>query len=42
MEKLGKPLPCPKLCRGEECSGTPCVKEEETGFLYEHMDDMVV
>jgi hypothetical protein len=42
MEKLGKPPPCPKLCRGEECSGTPWVEEEETGFSYEQMDDMVV
>jgi hypothetical protein len=41
MEKLGKLPPCPKLCRGEECSGTPCV-EEGQGFSYEHMDDMVV
>jgi hypothetical protein len=42
MEKLGKLPPCPKLCRGEECSGTPCDEEEGTGFSYEHMDDMVV
>jgi hypothetical protein len=41
MEKLGKLPPCPKLCRGEECSGTPCNKEGQ-GFSYEHMDDMVV
>jgi hypothetical protein len=41
MEKLGKLPPCPKLCRGEECSGTPC-DEEGTGFTYEHIDDMVV
>jgi hypothetical protein len=41
MEKLGKLPPCPKLCRGEECRGTPC-DEEGTGFSYEHMDDMVV
>jgi hypothetical protein len=41
MEKLGKLPPCPKLCRGEECSGTPC-DEEAPGFTYEHMDDMVV
>jgi hypothetical protein len=27
MEKLGKLPPCPKLCRGEECSGTPCDEE---------------
>jgi hypothetical protein len=42
MEKLGKLPPCPKLCRGEECSGTPCNEEEGTGFSYKHMDDMVV
>jgi hypothetical protein len=31
MEKLGKLPPCPKLCRGKECSGTPC-DEEGPGF----------
>jgi hypothetical protein len=41
MEKLGKLPPCPKLCRGEECSGIPC-EEEEPGLTYEHLDDMVV
>jgi hypothetical protein len=41
MEKLEKLLPCPKLCRGEECSGIPC-EEEEPGFSYLHIDDMVV
>jgi hypothetical protein len=41
MEKLEKFPPCPKLCRGEECSGIPC-KEEEPGFPYSHIDDMVV
>jgi hypothetical protein len=41
MEKLGKLPPCPKLCRGEECSGTPC-DEEGQGFSYEHMGDLVV
>jgi hypothetical protein len=41
MEKLGKLPPCPKLCRGEECSGTPC-NEEGQGFSYEHMGDLVV
>jgi hypothetical protein len=41
MEKLGKLPPCPKLCRGEECSGTPC-GEEGQGFSYKHMDDLVV
>jgi hypothetical protein len=33
MEKLEKLPPCPKLCRGEECSGIPC-EEEEPGFSY--------
>jgi hypothetical protein len=42
MEKLGKPPPCPILCRGEECSGSPCAEEEETGLSYSHMDGMVV
>jgi hypothetical protein len=41
MEKLGKLPPCPKLCRGEECSRTPC-DEEGQGFSYEHMDDLFV
>jgi hypothetical protein len=41
MEKLGKLLPCPKLCRGEECRGIPC-EEEEPGLTYEHIDNMVV
>jgi hypothetical protein len=41
MEKLGKLQQCSKLCRGEECSGTPC-DEEGPDFTYEHMDDMVV
>jgi hypothetical protein len=36
MAKLEKLPPCPKLCRGEECSGTPC-KEEEPGFPYSHI-----
>jgi hypothetical protein len=29
--KLGKLPPCPKICRGEECSEIPC-EEEEPGF----------
>jgi hypothetical protein len=33
--------PCPKICRGEECSWIPC-GEEEPGFTYEHIDNMVV
>jgi hypothetical protein len=41
MDKLSKLPPCPRLCRGEECSGIPC-KEEEPGFPYSHIDDMVV
>jgi hypothetical protein len=41
MEKLGKLPPCPKLCRGGECDRIPC-KEEEPGFPYLHIDDMVV
>jgi hypothetical protein len=41
MEKLEKLPPCPKLCRGEECSGIPC-QEEEPGYYYSHIADMVV
>jgi hypothetical protein len=41
MEKLGKLPPCPKLCRGEECSGIPC-EEEDAGLTYEHINNMVV
>jgi hypothetical protein len=41
MEKLGKLPPCPKLCRGGECNGISC-KEEEPGFPYSHINDMVV
>jgi hypothetical protein len=41
MDKLEKLPPCPKLCRGEECSGIPC-KEEEPCFSYLHIDNMVV
>jgi hypothetical protein len=40
-EKLGKLPPCPKLCRGGECDRIPC-KEEEPGFPYSHINDMVV
>jgi hypothetical protein len=40
MEKLGKLPPCPKLCRGGECDVIPC--EEEPGFHYSHINDMVV
>jgi hypothetical protein len=41
MEKLEKLPPCPKLCRGEECSGIPC-EEEEPGFSYSHLNHMIV
>jgi hypothetical protein len=41
MDKLGRLPACPKLCRCEECTGIPC-GEEEPGFPYSHMDDMVV
>jgi hypothetical protein len=41
MEKLGKLPPCPKLCRGGECDGIPC-EEEEPGFPYSHINDIVV
>jgi hypothetical protein len=40
MARLGKLPPCPKICRGEECSGIPC--GEEPGFPYEHIDNMVI
>jgi hypothetical protein len=41
MDKLEKLPPCPKLCRNEECTGIPC-DEEERGFSYSHIDDMVI
>jgi hypothetical protein len=41
MARLGKLPPCPKIVRGEECSGIFC-KEEEPGLDYEHLDNMVV
>jgi hypothetical protein len=41
MERLGKLPPCPKIVTGEECSGISC-EEEELGFPYEHLDNMVV
>jgi hypothetical protein len=41
MEKLGKLPPCPRLCRGEVFSETPC-EEEEPGFSYSHIKDLVV
>jgi hypothetical protein len=40
VDNLGRLPACPRLCRGEECTGTPC-KEEETGFPYAHIADMV-
>jgi hypothetical protein len=41
MEKLGKLSPCPNLCRGGECDAIPC-EEEEPGFPYSHIDNIVV
>jgi hypothetical protein len=41
MDKLDRLLACPKLCRGKECTGIPC-REEELGFPYSHIDNMVV
>jgi hypothetical protein len=41
MDKLGRLPACPRLCRVEECTGIPC-GEEEPGFPYSHIDDMVV
>jgi hypothetical protein len=41
VDNLGRLLACPRLCRGEECTGTPC-REEEQGFPYSHIADMVV
>jgi hypothetical protein len=41
VDKLGRLHACPRLCRGEECTGTPC-GEEEPGFSYSHLDNMVV
>jgi hypothetical protein len=40
ITRLGKLPPCPKIIRGKECSGIPC-EEEEPGFPYEHLDNMV-
>jgi hypothetical protein len=40
MEKLEKLPPCPKMCRGEECSRIPC-EEEEPGFHYSYIANMV-
>jgi hypothetical protein len=40
-DKLSRLPACPKLCRGEECTGIPC-GEEEPGFPYSYIDDMVV
>jgi hypothetical protein len=41
MEKLGKLPPCPSLCRGGDCNRIPC-EEEEPGFSYSHIEDIVV
>jgi hypothetical protein len=40
-DKLGRLPACPRLCRGEECTRIPC-GEEEPGFPYSHIDNMVV
>jgi hypothetical protein len=42
VERLGRSPPCPILCRSEECSGSPCAEEENTGLSYSHMDVMVL
>jgi hypothetical protein len=36
VDNLGRLPACPRLCRGEECTGTPC-GEEEPGFPYIHI-----
>jgi hypothetical protein len=41
INKLERLPPCLKLCRGKECTGIPC-REEEPGFPYLHIDNMVV
>jgi hypothetical protein len=41
VDNLGRLPACPRLCRGKECTGTPC-GEEEPGFPYAHIADMVV
>jgi hypothetical protein len=41
VDKLGRLPACPRLCRGKECTGIPC-GEEEPGFPYSQIDDMVV
>jgi hypothetical protein len=41
MARMGKLPPCPKIVRGEECSRISC-EEEERGFDYKHLDNMVV
>jgi hypothetical protein len=38
MVRLGKLPLCPKIVRGEECSGISC-EEVEPGFPYEHLND---
>jgi hypothetical protein len=42
VERMGRPPPCPILCRSEECSGSPCAEEENTGLSYSHMDVMIL
>jgi hypothetical protein len=41
VDNLGRLPACPMLCRGKEFTGTPC-GEEEPGFPYAHIADMVV
>jgi hypothetical protein len=41
VDNRGRLPACPSLSRGEECTGTPC-GEEEPGFPYAHIADMVV
>jgi hypothetical protein len=42
VERMGRPPPCPILCRSEECSGSPCAEEENTGLSYSHMDVLIL
>jgi hypothetical protein len=41
VDNLGRLPACPRLCRGKECTGTPC-GEAEPGFPYAHIANMVV
>jgi hypothetical protein len=40
VDNPGRLPACPRLCRGEECTGIPC--GEEPGFPYAHIANMVV